>query len=398
MITLDEAVGKINEAVHPLPPRFIPPLEAVGCALAEEIVADADIPGFASSAMDGIAVRWADLNTKFPIELSVQGVIPAGKPAPEPLRPESAFRIMTGAALPRGADTVIKVEDVSFKGETVVIREKPRRGDHVRPVGNDIRRGERIFPRGYALKKVDAGVLATLGRSVVRVHPHPRIAVLVTGSELKPPGQVLKPGEIHNANETALRALITSLGLPDPGAVSPVPDDREKLTTLLDELCRMHDLVITSGAVSMGEFDFIPGVVDDLGGKLLFHKVFVKPGKPALVAAMEKGWLLGLPGNPVSVLVTFHLYGKRMIARLEGKPGDPHREKAVTTKPFHIRGERFQVWGARLRRNGETLQAEPVDNYTSGRLSSVKGIDGFIMTPGGTRTVEAGTQVEVEWI
>jgi molybdopterin molybdotransferase len=190
-------------------------------------------------------------------------------------------------------------------------------------VGNDVRKGQPIFPKGYVLKTVDAGVLATLGLCEVRVHPRPRIAVLVTGSELKPPGETLQPGEIYNANDTTLRALITAMGLPDPGAISPVPDDQRKLTALLDELRQTHDLVITSGAVSMGEFDFIPAVVENLGGKLLFHKVLVKPGKPALIADMGKSWLLGLPGNPVSVLVTFHLYGKRLIARLQGRTDDP---------------------------------------------------------------------------
>lgn len=398
MISLDEALMKIDEVVHPLPPRRVKPLDAVGCALAEDIISDTDIPNFASSAMDGIAVRYADLNGAFPLALKLQGAIAAGKPARETLKPGYAYRIMTGAALPEGADTIIKVEDLRFEGQEVIVSSLPPRGHYVRPSGNDIRKGETVFQRGTVFKSVDPGICATLGLVEVLVHPKPSLTVLATGSEIQPPGKPLQPGQIYNANDTTLRAQIKHMGLPDPGAETPLQDDPERLTPVLKELCGKHDVVITSGAVSMGEYDYIPDIVTALGGDLLFHKVFAKPGKPVLIARLDRCWLLSLPGNPVSVLATFHIYGKRLLSRLMGQAYQPIREKAVTTAPFTIEGERFQVWGARLQRTDTGLEAAPAQNYTSGRLSSIQGIDGFIFISGGSRTVEPGTVVEVEWL
>jgi len=399
MISLEEALQKIDRAISPLPPRKVAPLEAIGCCIAEEIAAGDDIPNFASSAMDGIAVCLKELeNGSFPIELNVQGTIAAGKPAEEPIKPGYAYRIMTGAPLPAGADTVIKVEEVEFDGGRVKIARASAIGQHVRPIGNDIKKGELVFPVGYRLKPIDAGICAGLGLTEISVYPRPRIALLATGSEIQSPGSRLKPGQIYNANDTSLRASIIAFGLPDPGAFPSLRDDPEELTPTLSRLCREYDVVITSGAVSAGQFDYIPDVVKRLNGELLFHKVFVKPGKPTLIAKIGECWLLSLPGNPVSVVVTFHLYGKRLLARLMGRQYQPVKEHATLAAPFGVSGDRFQVVGAYLKRTEQGLSATAVERYSSGRLSSIKGIDGFILVPGGTRQIEAGTVVEVEWL
>ena len=268
----------------------------------------------------------------------------------------------------------------------------------MRLVGNDIIKGDVVFPAGYALKPIDAGIIASLGLTDIPVHPRPKIALFATGSEIIPPGEKLQPGQIYNSNDTTLRAMIASFGLPDPGALPFLADDPEKLAPVISRLCSENEVVITSGAVSMGNFDFIPEIVEQLGGELLFHKVFVKPGKPTLIARIGECWLLALPGNPVSVAVTFHLYGKRVLAKLMGRVYKPVREKAELAASFPVKGDRFQVVAAELLRSDGRLQAVPADNYSSGRLSALKGIDGFILVPGGTREVVKGSIVEVEWL
>ncbi len=399
MISLDEALQKIDEAVTPLPPKKVPLLRAVGCCLSEEITAEFNVPDFASSAMDGIALAHSDLIAgELPVKLIIQGVIPAGKPASEPLKPEHAFRIMTGAPLPEGADTVIKVEELQFEGDSVVISALPGHGDHVRPVGNDIQVGEVVFPAGYSVKPLDAGIFASLGLTEISVYPRPSITVLATGSEIRSPGEDLQPGQIYNSNDTTLRSLLKANGFSNVNHESPVIDKPEVLTPVLKRLCKENDVVITSGAVSAGKFDFIPEVVAQLGGKLLFHKVAIKPGKPTLIARIGECWLLALPGNPVSVAVTYHLYGKRLLSRLSGHTKSKQREKANLTKPLSVGGNRFQVAGAFLKRRDGKLFAEPVTRYSSGRLSSIRGIDGFIFVPGGTREIPADSEVEVEWL
>lgn len=398
MISLEEALRKIDQAVEPLPARRVPLLEAVGCCLAEEIVSKLDVPSFASSAMDGIAISYSDLDGDYPVELTLQGTIPAGEPSSEALKPGHAFRIMTGAPLPDGADTVIMVEELEFTGEKVRISKAPTKGDHIRIKGDDLKAGTLVFPNGYPMGAIEVALCARMGLTEILVHTRPSIAVLATGSEIQPAGRELKPGQIYNSNSVALRSLIATFGLPDPGESPSATDDPEKLTVALQGLCNEHDVVITSGAVSAGKFDYIPAVVERLGGELLFHKVFVKPGKPTLIARVGKCWLLGLPGNPVAVVVAFHLYGKRLLSRLMGHRHTLVREKARLEEAFEVVGDRFQVVGAFLRRAGGDLKVKAVERYSSGQLSSIRGIDGFIFIPGGTRQVEAGTVVEVEWL
>jgi len=398
MIKLDEALTLIDKVVEPMAPKSVPILEAAGCSVTQDIIADIDVPAFASSAMDGIAVRFEDVSDKMPCRLKIQGIIPAGKPAKAPLLSQHAYRIMTGAALPEGADTVIIVEELEFQNDEVVVSKTPKRGANVRPIGNDIQHGDLIFKSGYVLKPTEIGILATLGMTTVAVHPKPRIAVLSTGSEVIPPGEPLAAGQIYNSNEISLRSLLVNAGFPDPGSQIPVSDEKQPLREVVRKLCNDHDLVITSGAVSMGEFDYIPDIVRDLNGEILFHKVFIKPGKPTLMAKVGRAWLLALPGNPVSVVVTFQMYAKRILTRLCGGLYQPKREKATVGESFTIIGDRFQVWGAYFERTGEGLLAYPAKNYTSGRLSALKGINGFILVPGGSRTVQEGTSVDMEWV
>lgn len=399
MISLDEALQRIDEAVAPLTPKKVPLFESVGCRLAEEITAGCDVPSFSSSAMDGIAIAFSDLSArKLPMKFRVQGTIPAGKISAEPLKSGHAFRIMTGAPLPSGADTVIKVEDLQFEEDQVIVSEMPERNSHVRPIGNDIRAGEIVLPIGVIITPVDAGICASLGLTEISVHSRPTIAVFATGSEIRSPGESLQAGQIYNSNDTTIMALLRRDGFSNVTNEPPISDSTEVLIPTLCRLCSEKEVVVTSGAVSAGSFDFIPAVVRQLQGEILFHKVAIKPGKPTLIAKIGGCWLLALPGNPVSVVVTYHLYVRRVLSLLMAQELISRREKARLKNALTVSGNRFQIVGAHLtRENGEIL-AEPVTRYSSGRLSSIRGINGFISVSGGTRELAAGLAVDVEWL
>lgn len=401
MISLEEALSRIEKAVVALTPRKVSLLEAVGSCLSEDIVSTIDVPGFASSAMDGVALAAADLSLHSaaePTVLNLLEIIPAGQTAKKIHRPGGAFRIMTGAPLPAGTDTVVPYEDVELAGRAARITAPVEPGQHVRPLGDDLKAGQVVFKAGYRLRPVDVGICAGMGLREVSVYPKPSVAVAATGSEIRPPDEKLRPGQIYNSNDTSLRALLVANGYSDPGEISPLKDDPDELVPSLERLCKRSDVVITSGAVSAGDYDFIPKVVEKLKGKVLFYKVAIKPGMPTLMAKVFDCWLLSLPGNPVSAVVTFHLYGKRLLWRLSGYRGEPTAEKARLTEPLDVEGGRFRVVGACLKRTEQGLFANAASRYRSGRLSSIAGIDGFILTPGGTRTIPAGTVVDVEWL
>jgi len=398
MITLEEAQHRIDAAVQPLPPRKVPLLDAIGCCTAREVISRIDVPGFASSGMDGIAVAMRDLADMHHRRLKVQGIIAAGNVALEALKSGHAYRIMTGAPLPEGADTVIPVEELEFADDIVKINSRAVRGQHVRPAGNDVKAGQMVLPAGTRMRAIEAGICAGLGITQVEVHPRPKIALLATGSEVRNPGEKLLPGQIYNTNNASLRGLLVAGGWGDPDELPNLKDEIETLLPALEKLSRKYDVIITSGAVSAGEFDYLPDVAKRLGGELLFHKVAIKPGKPALMAKLGRSLLLSLPGNPVSAVVTFHLYAKRILRRLTGDLKVPKRERAMLSEPVNIDSDRFYVLGAYFERGEQGLTARGAKRYQSGRLSSIAGIDGFMFLEAGNYTMPEGAAVEVEWL
>lgn len=418
----------IDEAVRPLPAKETPLMEALGCCLVRDVVSPMDVPQFASSAMDGIAIAFAD--AKKNATLKVQGVIPAGQPARERLRPGHAYRIMTGAPLPEEADTVVPVEKLEFAEVPIIPLNPPLKngdlvvppflkggiggiseahnlvqikgafepGQYVRPAGNDIKADQTVLQAGMRTGPIEIGVCAEMGMTQIEVYSKPKIAVVATGSEIAKPGQKLLPGQIYNSNNATLRALLNAGGWGEVPELPDLKDDYDTLLPALEQLCREYDVIITSGAVSAGEFDYIPKVVQKLGGELLFHKVAIKPGKPALIAKLGRCWLLSLPGNPVSVVVTYHLYAARVLRRLTGDLFSPPREKAVLAEALKVDSDRFYVLGTYLARTPSGLMARGAKRYRSGRLSSIIGINGFIFLKEGEYTLPEGKEVEVEFL
>ena len=414
MISLEKAVSLIDEHVLPLAPMSVPILDAVGCSMAEDVLSPLDIPPFDNSAMDGVALRWSDLTGDGPWQLSIQETIAAGSQPEDFLPPGAAVKIMTGAPLPSDADTVIPVEEVEFHDDKVLISKAPSRGRHVRPRGDDTRKGNCLFKKGTVLKPVDIGVLAAVGITDVKVIPRPKIAIFSTGSEIVQPGRELKYGQIYNSNDTLLKALLQRHGHPNVTIYSPSEDDPDIIGKVLVKAFDSHDVIITSGGVSMGDFDYIPSVVANLGGETIFHKVAVKPGKPVFFARFtganspdvalktndikKDKWLIGLPGNPVSVVVGYHLYVKRIISNLMGIPYKPRRHKAKLSNDLFCKSDRMNVIGIKIEKMDGRLIAHPCMRQQSGRISSVSGIDGFMFVEPNASTISAGSEIIVEWL
>ena len=341
VITLDEARAALRAHATALEPAELPLGDALGCRIAEPPRSDVDSPPGHVSAMDGYAARHAELpaGVALPIAYEVQAGTQPG------LLPEGhAVRIYTGAVLPEGADTVVPQEQATVDANGLVVLEPLPPGSHVRRRGEVFSVGAPLARAGELVTPQLIALLAAAGADRVRVIPRPGIAVLVTGNELVPISQVPGPGQIRNSNGPMLDALVRSAGMRAPAMTSAV-DSVDALRGALSSAVVTADLVLTSGGVSVGDYDLVPDVARSLGGEVVFHRVAVKPGKPVLAVRFDRCWLLGLPGNPVSVLTGWRMFGWPLAEALGGdsaafdeRPLLAPLEDAVTT-----RGDRVEL-------------------------------------------------------
>lgn len=323
MLELEDAVQNILSAVKPLSPETVSINEAHGRYAAEPIVSAIDLPGFDNSAMDGYAVRSGDLQTAgedAPVPLHLVGSIPAGAMPNEVVQPGCCIRIFTGSPLPPGADAVVMQEDTridSGEPSTIWVNDTVKPWENVRFRGEDIRSGSTIVEPGGRLSAGICSLVAAVGLAHVKVFRRPVVGLLATGSELVEPGVPLKPGEIYESNRTGLSGMIQACGA-IPKSYPLVADNLDATKRAMQTAFDECDAVITSGGVSVGEFDFVKTAFTDLGGELAFWKVAIKPGKPFVFGQLENKFLFGLPGNPVSALVTFFLLARPALLRLQG--------------------------------------------------------------------------------
>ena len=315
-LSVDEALERILAKVRPLEAKPMELLEALGATLAEDIVADRDIPPFRNSAMDGYAVRGADV-ADVPASLKVVGDIAAGAVPARPIVRGEAMRIMTGAPLPDGADTIVRVEDTDNGKDTVHITAFTRTGTSVRAAGEDLRNGETVLAHGTVLRAAEIGVLATLGRTTVSVIPHPRVAVLSTGDELVELDQPLGPGQIRDANRYTLSSAARAVGA-TPIIFGIVRDTADDLRRALRDAAKQADVIVTSGGVSVGDHDHVKPVVDELGS-MDFWSIAIRPGRPLAFGEIDGRLIFGLPGNPVSSLLGFELFVRPALLKMAGR-------------------------------------------------------------------------------
>ena len=408
MISVEEALAEILSHVRPLEPERVPILEALGRVLAEVIVSDIDIPPFDNSAMDGYAVRAADV-AGVPARLAVRGSVAAGYVAGARLEPGTAIRIMTGAPLPDGADAVIPFEETSDADRTkearlaapaaeIEVRVAVTAGDHVRPAGEDVRRGEQVMAPGRAIRAQEVGVLASLGRTTALVHRRPRVAILATGDELLEVHEPLAPGKIRNSNEYTNTALVTRTG-GVPIRLGIARDTAGELTAKIREgLAQGADLFLTSGGVSVGDYDVVKDVLG-AEGRMQFWQVNMRPGKPLAFGLLPGGVpLIGLPGNPVSAMVSFEQFARPAILKMLGhsdlvKP----TIQAILDDPLSTSGRRTFARVVVTRREGR-YHARSTGEQGSGILTSMARANGLAIVPEGVAYLPAGSEVTVQML
>jgi len=408
VISVEEALAEILSHVRPLEPERIPILEALGRVLAEEIVSDIDLPPFDNSAMDGYAVRAADV-ARTPVSLAVRGSVAAGYVTTVRLEPGTAIRIMTGAPMPDSADTVVPFEDTSDADRSkaarltapateIEVRIALRPGDHVRPAGEDLRQGEQVMAPGRVIRAQEIGVLASLGRATVLVRRRPRVAILATGDELLEVDEPLAPGKIRNSNEYTNTALVTRTG-GVPIRLGIARDTAGELTAKIREgLAQGADLFLTSGGVSVGDYDVVKDVLG-AEGRMQFWQVNMRPGKPLAFGLLSGGVpLIGLPGNPVSAMVSFEQFARPAILKMLGhsdlvKP----TIRAILDEPLTTSGRRTFARVIVTQRDGR-YHARTTGEQGSGVLTSMAKANGLAIVPEGVDSLLAGTEVAVQML
>ena len=409
MLDVDVALDRILAAFSPLPPESVPILEARGRVLAADVTARENVPPFRNSAMDGFAVRCADVAAATwddPVELPVTAHVVAGDSEIPSLGERQAIRIMTGAPLPLGADAVVRFEETDEAGVaaatrrgTVRIFRPPAPLDNVREAGEDIQVGRVILRRGRVLGPPDLGLLASVGQPAVPVHRRPRVAVLSTGDEVVVPGVALTPGKIRDSNAFVLGAMAERWGA-DVRLLGIARDTVADLTGRLQE-ARDADLIVTSGGVSLGDFDFVKDVLRS-EGEVAIWQVRMKPGKPLAFGRIAGVPLLGVPGNPVAAAVSFLLFGRPAIRRMLG---DPCLEQSLidveTAEAIDNRGYRRHFVRVRLegRSDGPPI-ARSVGEQGAGVLSSLAAANALLVVPEDRESVPAGARlraIPLDW-
>lgn len=392
MLTVEQALAEILSRVRPLPTERVAILEALGRVLAEPIVSTREIPPWPNSSMDGYAVRAVD-TAGAPARLRVVGRVAAGSMPEGTTGPGEAMRIFTGAPLPPGSDAVIPQEDVEADGDAIVIARAVSAGAYVRQRGEDVRAGDPVLAPGHVVGPAEVGLLATLGHAQARVHRRPRVAVLSTGNELADLGTEPAPGQIPNTNTYALMAQVREAG-GEAVNLGVVPDRREAIEERLGAALAA-DAIVSSAGVSVGDLDLVRAAMEGLGAELHLWKVAMRPGKPITFGSLRGRPVFGLPGNPVSAMVTFELFVRPALRRLAGhadtaRPELDAHALAVIANPGHRRGylrvtlePHGAGWGARL-----------TGDQGSAILRSMVLADGLAVVPGDT-TIGAGERVRV---
>jgi len=393
VISIHEAIDTVLGAVRALPAEEVPLLEALGRATASAIVAPEAVPSFDNSAMDGYAVRGAELESGRR-EFRVVVDIPAGRWVGEEIGAGEAAKIMTGAPLPPGVDTVVQVELTEQHGETLVVTEPLPPGANVRRAAEDVAVGDVLFPRGARLGPAEIGLLASVSCEHVAVTRRPRVAILATGSELRLPGEPLGPGQIRNSNSITAYGQVLAAG-GQPVLLGIARDDLDETRRLLADALE-NDVVITSGGVSVGEYDFVKQVQDELGVERRFWGIATKPGKPLAFGTRDDTLVFGVPGNPVAAMVSVEMYVRPAILALQGRQ-DLYRPYvfAAAEEPIGRSRGRTEARRCRLLHCGRGWGFTTTGPQGSGILRSMALADGLAFVPPEYPGAEAGAELLV---
>lgn len=394
MIPFEEAADIIDRvaAERRLPPERLALARTHGRILVRDVDAPIAQPPFDNSAMDGYALRHADLDGETALRLSGEQF--AGRALGLRVDPGTCIRITTGAPLPEGADTVVIREVVRVEGDHIVVPEGIRQGANIRRAGEDLRIGDRVLHAGQVLTPARVASAASVGIDALEVSTRPTVAVFTTGDELVPPGLPLAPGEIHDSNRELLMGLLRADGF-EPTAWPTLPDVPERVESMLRDAASSFDVVITCGGVSAGEKDLVPGLLD-AHGRVHFWKVRMKPGMPLLFGTLDRALLLGLPGNPVSVFATYMTLGRRLLDGLQGRTEARRQWRARLAAPIEKPHARREFQRGRLEAGEDgSLRVHPDAATGSHRLHAAAMADALIVVPDGPQSLAQGDVVDV---
>ncbi len=394
MISVEEALSIIAASVTPGEEERIPLEEALGRVLARDVVSDMDWPPFETSAMDGYAVRLADVSRPGDPLLERAETVSAGDAPPGRMRPGEVVRVMTGAPLPDATEAVIPVESARRQEGRVVFEIAPAPGAHIRRRGESIRRGSRVIGAGRRVTPGDIALAALAGADTLPVFAQPRVSIAATGNELVPAGEKPRPGQIRNSNGPMLVSLCRAGGWA-AAARRPVADEAAGIAALFDSAGKQEDVLVTSGGVSAGDSDLLPEIARQQGFEILFHGVAVRPGKPVAFARRGGTFWFGLPGNPVSSSVCFHLFVRFALGRLEGdpRPGAP-RVAALLARDLPAGGARETYRDAILTNDGGIESVEPLASAGSHDIAAHARANALIRVPANSGPWPAGSPVE----
>jgi molybdopterin molybdotransferase len=397
LITPAEALELVLARVRPLELETVPLADALGRVLGEPVASADDIPPFDSSAMDGFAVRAADTRgarADAPVELRLAGESRAGVPAERGPDRGEAVRISTGAVLPAGADAVVRVEDTAERDGVVSIRAEVAPGKEVRRAAEDVSGGEQVLAAGQVLGAAELAVAASVGAGEVRCHRRPRVSIVVTGDELVEPGRPLAAGQIRNTNGIAVEVQAREAGAELASRTTVGDDYRATLEALESTLDA--DVAVTTGGVSVGPHDHVKPALAELGVEEVFWSVALRPGKPTWFGARGRTLVFGLPGNPVSAMVTFHLFVRPALMALQGAKTRSRRAQAVFDTDYAKHPGRAHVVRCRLEARDDGWHVRPTKEQSSHVLTSMLNAEALAYVEVERGDVKAGERVEIE--
>jgi len=388
LLSIDDALARVLARARSLAAETVPVADAAGRVLAEDVAARVDLPPFASSAMDGFAVRAADLPGSLPIVFRIA----AGLPADRPLAPGEAMEISTGGAVPEGADAVVPIELVVELDNRIEVADPVALGAHVRPAGGDVRAGDALLEAGTVLGAAQVGALAAAGVADVLCARRPTVVVLSTGTELRVPGEDLGPGQIYESNGPMLAAAFGAAGALVE-RIGPITDDEESHRVAL-ERGLAADVLVSSGGVSVGPHDLVRRILAELGVEEDFWGVAVRPGKPLAFGSRGTTLVFGLPGNPVSSLVAVELFVRPALLALQGaaRPG-PRYQSARLASALRRNAARDELVRARTRDESGGMVLEPLTGQESHMIARAAAADALVLVPAGEGELSAGESV-----
>ena len=397
MISVEEALGLILENIREIGFEKVDIKEALGRVLAEDVYARRNIPPWDNSAMDGYAVIVNDVegaSKENPAVLKIIESLPAGYISESKLKPGEAIKIMTGAPMPNGADAVVMAEYTEKDGDKVRIFKRPEKSDHIRKAGEDVKEGQLVIKKGQLIRPSEIGMLASMARSIVSVYQRPRVAILATGDELVDLDEEICGAKIINSNTYAVGAQIQECGAL-PILLGIARDRQDELEEKL-RLSMNADIIITSGGVSVGDYDHVKDVVKGLGGDLRLWKVAIKPGKPLAFSMLNSRPMFGLPGNPVASMVTFEIFVRPAILKMMG-----HKKifrpiiDATIKDDLKKKENRRHFIRASVQSDGDGYAVETTGDQGSHMMTSMTKANGLIIFHENDTSIKAGDKVKV---